>query len=333
MKVVNMQKENFCKVKRQPHTFEELCIVWLNQKQIRLKYSSTAKYAYLFHDYIFPEFGKLTFPEINLIRIEQGMANIYESCKTESASPSLMKSILYLINAVLNYGSRLGYFIPIKAIFELPRMEKARIQTLNFTQEKSLVSYLMEHKNSNSLGIMISLLTGIRLGEVCSLKVEDIDMEKSIIYVRTTVQRLKSTTPGCKTELIVTTPKSRNSYREIPFPALLHNYLRIYGIQRMEAEEYILSCCNIPYEPRTLQYGFAATLKKCGIEHMNYHCLRHTFATNCIKAGFDVKTLSELLGHTSVNFTLNRYVHSDIEFKRKQMNLLGLNYVDLYNFS
>ena len=92
------------------------------------------------------------------------------------------------------------------------------------------------------------------------------------------------------------------------------------------SEEYVLSGSEKPTEPRTMQYRFAKILKNVNLPSVHFHALRHIFASTCIKLGFDVKALSELLGHSSVEITLNRYVHSDFEQKREYMKLLKLNF-------
>ena len=71
-----------------------------------------------------------------------------------------------------------------------------------------------------------------------------------------------------------------------------------------------------------MQNRFRKVTELCGIKNVNFHCLRHTFATRCIEAGFDIKSLSEILGHANVNITMNRYVHPSLELKRENMNRL-----------
>lgn len=203
-------------------TFNDLCIEWLERKKIKLKHSSYNKYQYLINDYINPELGELILINLDLLIIEERIANIYFISKDKKISTSLMKSILYIINAVLSHGNRLGYFLLGKAIFELPTVEKNHgITILNREEESHLISHFINNKSNNNLGIMISLLTGLRLGEVCALKGEDIDFNTATLYVRSTVQRLNIPTPKSKTRLVVTTPKSKQSCREILMFAIM----------------------------------------------------------------------------------------------------------------
>ena len=95
---------------------------------------------------------------------------------------------------------------------------------------------------------------------------------------------------------------------------------------KTNSEDYLLSCTNKWIEPRTYRRFFERTIKKANIEKINFHGLRHTFATNCIKVGVDYKTVSELLGHATVNITLNLYVHPQMSQKKKCINLICKNF-------
>lgn len=163
------------------------------------------------------------------------------------------------------------------------------------------------------------MYTGLRVGEVCALKWSDIDLEKSILTVNRTVQRIKTMNSACVTTISIGKPKSRSSMRQIPLPDFLADILNHFNHKN---DSYVLSGSERIIEPRTMQYRFKSILKKANLPLINYHALRHMFATNCVKAGFDVKTLSELLGHCSVETALNRYVHSSMERKAECMRLL-----------
>jgi integrase len=153
------------------------------------------------------------------------------------------------------------------------------------------------------------------------LKWSDVDFCERIVRVDKTVQRIKSFDGESKTELVITQPKSEKSVREIPLPEFLSKLLSKH---RQPPGDYVLSGTRKPIEPRLMQYYFKSVLKKAKLPSMNFHATRHIFATNCLAMGFDVKTLSEILGHTTVELTLNRYVHSSKERKRECMDKLRL---------
>ena len=163
---------------------------------------------------------------------------------------------------------------------------------------------------------------GLRIGELCGLTWADIDLEHKMLYVRRTVQRISSQGNGDKkTKIVVSTPKSDTSFRMITIPDFLAEYLRMF---KSDDDFYLLSGSRKIVEPRSYQYRYKKVLLEANTEAYHYHQLRHTFATNCVENGFDIKTLSIVLGHKTANITLNRYVHPDLIHERKMMNKLAL---------
>ena len=161
---------------------------------------------------------------------------------------------------------------------------------------------------------------GLRIGELCALQWSDIDVDNGIMKISKTMQRLQnlSNTNSKKTDVVISSPKSDSSSRIIPIPEFLQILFKQYKTNDIDA--YFLTGTSERFiEPRTYQYYFKKVLKENNIEQTNYHILRHTFATRCIENGFDIKSLSEILGHSSVKITLDRYVHSSMDLKRKNM--------------
>ena len=173
------------------------------------------------------------------------------------------------------------------------------------------------------MGILLCLYTGIRLGEVCALKWSDFDFQENFLKVRRTIQRIQNPEPEPpKTKVIIDSPKSVKSIRDIPLPNNLSKDLRRYA-QMSSGNGFFLTGSPYYYiEPRTYQSRYKMYLQKGRIPYRNFHALRHTFATKCIELGVDIKSLSEILGHSSVTITLNRYVHSSMDLKQQQINKL-----------
>lgn len=169
---------------------------------------------------------------------------------------------------------------------------------------------------------MLCLFTGMRVGEICALKWEDISFQEKSIYVHKTMQRLQiPRSTSQKTHIIVTSPKSKCSIRTIPIP---DNLVQLIQREFPNRQGYVLASPDEEYiEPRTMQNYFCYVQRQCGLTPVNFHALRHTFATRCIELGFDVKSLSEILGHASVNITMNRYVHPSMELKQQNMQKLA----------
>ena len=195
-----------------------------------------------------------------------------------------------------------------------------QMRVLSPSEQQSLVQLLTRELDIYKLGVLVSLYMGLRIGELCGLRWSDI--EDGCIKIRRTVQRLRKE-DGSGTELHVGAPKTASSMRTVPIPSFLQPLIEDF--RNRAAGEYFLAVHpqDVP-EPRAMQYRFKQYLKEAGIESANFHALRHTFATRCVECGFEVKSLSEVLGHANVTVTLNKYVHSSLELKRANMELLKL---------
>jgi len=189
---------------------------------------------------------------------------------------------------------------------------------LTAAERKRLENYLIHNQNKTNIAVLLCLFTGLRVGELCGLKWEDIDFDNAVLYVKRTVQRVSK---NGKSPVIIGTPKSKSSVRAVPIPAFVLDILRSY---RNCDDFYIITGKSKPTEPRTMQNRFKSILKNCDIRSINFHILRHTYATICIENGFDPKTLSELLGHADASITLNRYVHSSMQMKKNYVSRLQL---------
>ena len=202
--------------------------------------------------------------------------------------------------------------------FTMPKSEKRNLDILNNAERKRLEQYLMYNITESNLAILLCLFTGLRIGELCGLKWSDIDFDNAIVSVRRTVQRINN----CgSSEVIISSPKSKTSVRDVPIPEFLIDVLKM---NKKASELFIITGTPKPTEPRTMQNRFKSILKVCGIRNVNFHLLRHTYATVCIEHGFDPKTLSEILGHADASITLNRYVHSSMQLKKNYVSRLQL---------
>ena len=202
--------------------------------------------------------------------------------------------------------------------FTMPKIEKKPTDVLNVFERKRLENYLIHNQNSTNISVLLCLFTGLRIGELCGLKWGDIDFDNGTLMVSRTVQRINK---HGKSEVVIGSPKSKSSIRIVPIPEFL---LAILKKKRKNDDFYIITGTCKPTEPRTMQNRFKSVLKLCGIRDVNFHLLRHTYATVCIENGFDPKTLSELLGHADASITLNRYVHSSMQMKKKYVSRLRL---------
>ena len=295
-------------------TVKELFDEWLTAVRLKVKPSTYANYQMKAKKHLLPEFGSICYERLTAKMIHDFIRKKLNS----GLSAKYVSDIVTEFKSMSKYISRVHDFRnPLENVI-LPKVQKRELHLLTDNQQKQLCQHLLEQLNSTSLCVLMSLYTGLRVGEICGLKWSDIDFGKSILTVSRTVQRIRS---EHGTRILIDTPKSRSSQRSIPIPEFLMPLLKKF---RNQADFYLLSGSASVTEPRTMQNHFKAILKKANLPSVNYHSLRHMFATNSIQAGFDVKTLSEILGHATAETTLNRYVHSSMQRKAACMNLLKL---------
>lgn len=302
--------------------FKDICILWLEDIKSTLKESSYIRYSNIISTYIILLLGDIAINDIDYALLSSYVSELLSSggTKGEGLSSKTVADILSVIKSILKYASRCKYEVDLSAMNVYVKQKNTPVKTLEVADYKRLIEYLLAEPNLLNQGILICAFTGIRIGELCALTWEDFSFDKKIIHVHKTMQRLQIPNGDRKTTIQITAPKSQCSVRDIPIPEFLIPYLN--KLENKNA--YILSGNSFNYvEPRTMQNHFKRILKQCNIENVNFHVLRHSFATRCIELGFDIKSLSEILGHANVNITLNRYVHPSMELKKKNMSKLS----------
>lgn len=297
----------------------DMASAWLLEIAKSKKHSTYIKYRGIYHNHLAVKLKGITIMDISGNEGTGPYGNIRFT--DNNLSDSLVKSIYCVLNQILEYCN-IHCHTQIRMAARPKAHTVARpVRTLAQSEQASLLREIYKDMDSSKFGILLCLSTGLRLGEICSLKWSDIDLNGKLLYVNRTVQRIAVDDHDTKTILLEDAPKSMFSKREIPLPDSIMPYLLAFR----QSEGYVISGRG-PTEPRTYQYRFQKLLSDAGIGKHNFHVIRHTFATNCINSGADIKSLSEILGHSSVNITLNRYVHPTIDTKRRHLNNLSLVY-------
>ena len=292
---------------------------WLHSIQFRVKESTAANYRMKAEKHLIPAFGNISVPEIN----ENAIYSFIEKKQmSEKLSDRYIADILTLLRSVCRYAARKYKFRNPMTEIRMFKRKTPEIRILDNEEHDKLVQYVTQNHDRTNMGIALTLVTGLRIGELCAFRCSDIDLGKRIMTVRSTIQRVQCENETRKTKVIITEPKSESSKRTIPIPESMIPYLSEF---MSNPNDFLLSGTEKPVEPRTMQNRFARILKNVNLPSVHFHSLRHYFASSCIRLGFDIKSLSELLGHGNVEITLNRYVHSSFEQKRKYMDLIKLN--------
>ncbi|MDR1029030.1 MAG: site-specific integrase [Clostridiales Family XIII bacterium] len=307
---------------------DELLREWLASIRPSIRISTHVKYRNAVVNHIIPALGNIKAKEITGKQIEKFLLRKRESGRLDNGgglSVGTVQTLWIILSAALAYGTD-GMFPAHGFKFRQSKPDVREVCTLNEHEQHRLEGFLLQNLDPSKFGVLLCLYTGLRIGEICSLRWEDIDREHNVIRVKSTVQRIQcpDEAEGKRTKLIIGAPKSKTSLREIPISSCVRNIITEQYTDRNNGF-VVTGGGSAPLDPRTYQYRFQSYLKHAKVNPRNFHALRHSFATNCIRAGFDPKTLSEILGHASVNITLNRYVHSSKDMKQTQMELLSRN--------
>lgn len=297
-----------------PKTYYDVLLDWINNKN-DVKIQTKQKYENLIENYLKIEFQNQKSTTLK----EENFTNFFNNLEKKEVSTSVRKTLLYIIKSSILNG-HIKNEVPLLDLSEIKfKTEKKEVEILSQLEQAKLESHILSKINIRKLCILLVLYTGLRVGEICGLKWENIDFENECLYVKRTIQRIKCDDGIHKTKLIESTPKSPSSIRKVPVPSFIMNLLKKYYTK---GEDFILSQSTKLYDPRLLENCFSRLIKKLGIKKIKFHALRHTFATRSIEAGVDVKTLSELLGHSSVDITLKTYIHTSDELKKKSIDRL-----------
>ena len=321
---VLQHQNSYPKVLSNKPLFSEILELWITDNRIHLKNATIYRYSYLIETHILPELGAIQVDQITSSTINAFLAKKLSDGRIDGRgglSTAYVRSIMLVINSALQFATENRLCNPLLTQIHKPPLQSKELAVLSKDEQKKLESVLLTDMNETKLGIYISLYTGLRIGEICALSWEDIDIANRTIYVRHTLTRIRVIENGkTVTKNSIDTPKTKSSLRCIPICSTLAQVLNDYLPN--VTSEYVVSNKAGFVSPRTFEYRYKKIMKESKISFINYHGLRHTFATRCIESGVDVKSLSEILGHANVSITLNTYVHSSMELKRAQMEKL-----------
>ena len=298
--------------------FAYYCDEWLRLRKSGIRESTYVKYSTVIEKHIKPQLGGCFPLGITTAAIEAFSSRLLSEYGMSRKS---VHDILVVLKDILKYtcAQLPGAFSDVRINY--PKESRKEMRVLSRNEQRQLAEYLSENTDDCKFGVLLMLLTGLRIGELCALRWSDIDIGERLITVRATMQRLRNTDAEAteKTKIVIGEPKSDTSARKIPITEPIADLCRRF---ERNAAAYVLTGTDSFMEPRTLQYRIKKYTQICGLDGVHAHTLRHTFATRAVEAGFEIKSLSEILGHANTTITLERYVHSSMELKRENMDKL-----------
>jgi len=310
--------------------YEEWLDIWLEGERSFIKESTYATYTNIIENHLKPVLGKRRIGDIMNEDLQKFIflkLNVSKKNLKKGLALKTVKDMTVLAKSSLNTAIQ-HKLIPFQKFhYKFPTYsKKLHLKTFTNSEQKILFNYLISHQNPKNLGILLCLQTGLRLGELCGLQWRDIDFEKHTLIICRTLQKIYiKEKDKSYSKIIISTPKTKHSNRIIPLGNEFINLIKPF----QQNENYYFATGSINYfKPHCYRYYYQKLLYSLNLPKLTFHSLRHTFATQAIELGIDYKTVSEILGHSSINTTLNLYVHPQTEHKRKCIDLIFRNLIN-----
>ena len=305
--------------------FQEWAEEWLTYKKRYVKESTYANYLIWMRNHLIPAVGEEQVERVNSARIQEQISFWMEYGRRDGQgglSEKTIKDMVMILKLCLrDYAKFQEENSPDFHVIYPGNQKEKRVEVLSQKQQGDLLDAIHQDGSYEALGYAMALYTGLRIGEICALKWENINMYERKIFVNKTIQRIYlKEGDGGKSKVIITTPKSEKSIRNIPVSDALYGLLREKVCDDKNIY-FITGTCKY-MEPRLYRKHYKKFLLQNKLEYIKFHGLRHTFATRCIEQGANYKVVSELLGHSSVKLTLDYYVHPQWEEKKRCVELI-----------
>jgi len=300
-------------------TLRELIPEWLEDKRHYIKESSIQTYLFRIKDHILPELGDLDVKDFSNKTVQNFLFKLMDSgLSRRSAGDGVIT-----LKMILRYAMDMDYIPEMTFRIKYPTAnieEKKHLIVYSGDEQKKIINYLKDNPSFQNLALLICFCTGMRIGEICGLRFEDIDLEQKCIHIRRQVQRIYDH-EKCRSKKIISTTKTQAGNRDVPVSKDLYAILKHYKKIAKESY-YVASGLEKSTEPRTFRnYYKDLILNKIKLNRcITFHVARHSFASRMIEMGVDVKTTSKILGHTDVGTTMNLYVHPTAENKMNAVN-------------
>ena len=305
-------------------TIQNLLTEWLEiyQKE-HIKARTYSRYQGLITMHVVPMLGDKNIDELGRREIQEFLTqqkkdgNIRNGEKLSATSTNMMLSVL---NLAFEYACDMEYIEENPcARVRRTKAEAKKIEAFTVEEQRAIEIEISYSDDRRLHGILLCLYSGLRIGELLGLTWNDVDFERGVIKITKTVYREKDESGTW--QLCVDTPKTKASDRVIPLPEYITYMLRQdyettqtpYVVENKKGERMSI---------RSYQYIFEKLTERAGVRKLNFHALRHTFATRAIECGMDIKTVADIMGHQNASITLNRYAHCMLDHKIEMMQKL-----------
>lgn len=326
-------------------TVEEWMNTWLElYAKPSIKLSTYISYEQYIRGHIIPQIGSRTMNSLRPIDLQNFFTDRatrgHQMEEGKGLSPKTLTNLRNMMHLAFEQAIREGLIVHnIVEDIRLPKMEKQEMRVLTRKEQERLIMAARLSPKPSAFGVVFALFTGVRLGELCALKWENVDMDQRTVRIVATRSRLQNFDDSIETSTSVETrpsPKTESSRRTIPLMEALYNDLVRYKNDQMRImrqfpsynEDGYVFCQENghPYEPRTYVDEFKRCVKRADIPQANFHSLRHTFATRALEQGMDVVVVAKLMGHSDPSVTLKKYAHALPEHQQESMDKLGSLY-------
>lgn len=259
----------------------------------------------------------------DLLAVVDALRNRRRGSEERELSPATVNLVIAVMRGIFGHSCRMGWRKddPSLALKRM-RIKPKNVEVFTVAEQTYMEEYVYYSKDDRLKAPLLSLYTGMRIGEVLALEWADVDFRERTV----TVSKEKYLAKGedGRWHTYIDSPKSAASARTIPLCAKAFALLKSIEPKVKRMTRTVFRSENSPLSVRQCQYLFGSMLKKCKVKKRNFHTLRHTFATRLLERGVDLKTLSELLGHESMNITMKTYCHTLMRTKRDAVERLDI---------